>query len=333
MGDGHLAERLKPLMKRAAEAILKRQREDGAILMAPAVQPSNSLIPYFANLAVIGLMTAYPHTREPTHLQAATKWLTWYVDHLNPNGTIDDCRLQDGKLQPTGDRDSTDSYAATYLEALHRYTEASRDRRLLSALYPAVNKVVGAIRLTLQDDGLTWAKPGYRVKYLMDNVEVVRGWQSASWLAQATGRRADAQELKKLGERTLQAIDGILYHDGRGYYARAMHENGVLEHRLERWYPDVMAQLMAVAWLPASATRKRLFAHLHRQFRETWENALETGAVGVLVWWGMAATGAGDRTFAQRIALKLAEEQTLSRPQPSPAEYGHVLRICDHVLR
>ncbi|MEJ5252311.1 MAG: hypothetical protein HPY54_14420 [Chthonomonadetes bacterium] len=332
MGDGHLAERLKPVMKRAAEAILQRQHEDGAILMAPAAQPSNSLIPYFANLAVIGLMTAYPHTREPAHLQAAAKWLKWYADHLNPDDTIDDYRLRDGKLEPTGDCDSTDSYAATYLEAMHRYTEASRDRRLLSAIYPTVNKVVGAIRLTLQEDGLTWAKPGYRVKYLMDNVEVVRGWQSAAWLAQTAGHRTEAQRLKKLGERTLQAIDEILYHNGKGYYAWAMHENGVHETRLERWYPDVMAQLMAIAWLPPSATRKRLFAYLHRQFRERWESALETGDAGVLVWWGMAATGAGDRAFAQRIALKLAEEQTLSRPQPSPAEYGHVLRICGHVL-
>ncbi|MCS7310380.1 MAG: hypothetical protein NZ741_09185, partial [Armatimonadetes bacterium] len=48
------------VMQWAAEAILQRQREDGALLMAPADQLVNSIIPYFANLAVIGLTVAYP---------------------------------------------------------------------------------------------------------------------------------------------------------------------------------------------------------------------------------------------------------------------------------
>lgn len=328
MGDGHLSEgRRKQAINRAAQAILDRQHKDGAILMAPAAQVPNRLIPYFANLAGIGLAQAYPYTRNPAHLQAVAKWLRWYANHLNPDGTIGDYNLQDGNLQPTGDCDSTDSYAATFLEALHHYTEAGGERRLLTELYPAVNRVAGAIRLTLQKDGLTWAKPTHRVKYLMDNVEVFRGWQSASWLTQAMGRKAEARNLKDLAERTLQAIDETLWHEGKGYYAWAMHENGVRETRLDRWYPDVMAQLMAIAWLPPSARRKRLFARLHQQFRETWQNALEKGDVNVLVWWGMGAIGAGDRAFAQRITLKLAEEQGPQQPDAGPAEYGHILRI------
>lgn len=141
------------------------------------------------------------------------------------------------------------------------------------------------------------------------------------------GRKAEARNLKDLAERTLQAMDEALWQEGKGYYAWAMHESGVRETRLDRWYPDVMAQLMAIAWLPPSARRKRLFAHLRQQFRETWQNALGKGDVSVLVWWGMGAIGAGDRAFAQRITLKLAEEQVLQPSEPNPAEYGHILRI------
>lgn len=332
MGDGNLAERLKPALERAAGAILQRQRKDGAILMAPATQVPNSLIPYFANLAAIGLATAYRHTRNDLHLRAVAQWLRWYAAHLNPDGTMDDYRLQDGKLEPTGDRDSTDSYAATFIEALHRAVQASGDRSFCAALYPAVTRAVGAIRLTLQEDGLTWAKPTYRVKYLMDNVEVYRGWQSATWLAQTMGRKSDADSFKKSAESTLRAIENSLFLEGKGHYAWAMHENGVLETRLERWYPDVMAQLMGIAWLPPSARRKGLFARLRKQFGDSLQSALENGEVGVLVWWGMAATGAGDRSLAQRIALKLAEERVLNQSQPSPAEYGHVLRIWGELL-
>ncbi|GIV17398.1 MAG: hypothetical protein KatS3mg022_2833 [Armatimonadota bacterium] len=333
MGDGNLAERLKPALNRAADAILQRQHEDGAILMAPAAQPVNSLVPYFANLAAIGLAAAYPHTHNKAHLQAVERWVHWYAAHLNPDGTMDDYRLQDGKLQPTGDCDSTDSYAATFLEALHRAVQASLDRRLLTALYPAARKAVGGIRLTLQEDGLTWAKPSYRVKYLMDNVEVYRGWQSAAWLAQAMGRKSDANSFKQSAERTLRAIEGSLFSQSRGYYAWVMHEDGVLEARLERWYPDVMAQLMAIAWLPPSTRRKGLFARLRKQFGDSLQSALEDGDAGVLVWWGMAAIGAGDRVFAERIALEFAEERVLSQMGANPAEYGHVLRICAAILR
>lgn len=330
MGDGHVAEVFRPALQRAAAAILQRQRADGAILMAPAAQPVNSLIPYFANLAAIGLAAAYPRTRDASHRLAVAKWLRWYAAHLNPDGTMDDYRLQDGNLQPTGDCDSTDSYAATFLEALHRYVEVSRDRQLLSALYPAAIKATGAIRLTLQDDGLTWAKPTYRVKYLMDNVEVYRGWRSAAALARLMNRKGETDTFQRFAERTLRAIDTILFREDRGYYALAMHENGVMEARLVRWYPDVMAQLMAVAWLPPASRRKELFRRLRQQFQTQWEDALDGGEVDVLVWWGMAALGAGDRPFAERIARKLAEEQVLNQPQAGPAEYGHVLRICSN---
>jgi len=320
----------KSALKQAAAAILQRQRADGAILMAPADQPVNSLIPYFANLAAIGLAAAYPRTRDASHRVAVAKWLRWYAAHQNPNGTISDYRLQDGNLQPTGDCDSTDSYAATFLEALHRYVEVSRDRQLLDALYTAAVKATGAIRLTLQDDGLTWAKPTYRVKYLMDNVEVYRGWQSAAALALLMNRKGEADTFQRLAGRVLRAIDTILFHEEKGYYAFAMNENGTMEARLERWYPDVMAQLMAVAWLPPAPRRKELFGRLRQQFQTQWQDALEGGEVSVLVWWGMAALGAGDRPFAERIARKLAEEQVLNQPQPGPAEYGHILRICSN---
>lgn len=320
------------VMRWAAEAILSRQRGDGAILMAPVSQQENSLIPYFANLAVIGLVVAYPHTRNRAHVQAAQRWLRWYVAHQNPDGTIDDYQLRNGALQSTGEHDSTDSYAATFLEALHRTARASEGQDWLGSLYPAARKAVDAICLTLQRDGLTWAKPSHRVKYLMDNVEVYRGWQSAQWIAETTGRRAEAGAFRSLAQRTLQAIDDLLFLRERGYYAWALHENGARETRLSQWYPDLLAQLMAIAWLPASARRKALLARLRQQFRQVWQTAVEDGDVGVLVWWGMAAIGTGDRAFAQHLILPPVKEQVRARATPNLPEYGHVLRLCAELL-
>ncbi|MCS6951018.1 MAG: hypothetical protein NZ520_11215 [bacterium] len=321
------------VMQWAAEAILQRQREDGALLMAPADQLVNSIIPYFANLAVIGLTVAYPHTRNGLHVRAAQRWLRWYATHLNADGTIYDYRVRSGATQPTGDYDSTDSYAATFLEALQRTAQVGGSRQWLVSLYPAARKAAGAIRLTLQPDGLTWAKPSYRVKYLMDNVEVFRGWQSAQWIARTMRRKREAEEFQKLAGHTLQAIEAQLFLQEEGYYAWALHEDGARETRLSEWYPDIMAQLMAIAWLPASARRKTLFARLHQQFRRVWQSALEENQVSTLVWWSMAAIGAGDHDFARRLMRPLMEEGVRGRAQLHLGEYGHVLRVCAELPR
>lgn len=319
---------LTQLIQWAADAIVQRQRPDGALLMEPADQSANSVIPYFANLAVIGLANAYPHLRRRSYLHTAQKWLQWYASHMNPDGTIHDYQLLGGELRPTGDCDSTDAYAATFLEALERTAQVSGERRWWSSLYPAAVKAVGAIRLTLQADGLTWAKPGRRVKYLMDNVEVFRGWRSARWIAHSLGRGSEAAEWERQAHRTLAAIDRWLFLPREGWYAWALHEDGTRESGLSQWYPDVMAQLMAIAWLPASTRRKRLFAQLQRQFAPMWQTAMESGDVGALVWWGMAAMGAGDRAFAQRVVHRLAESGAKDAAAAGLAVWGHVLRLC-----
>lgn len=325
MADGNLKEQVVQLARREAEAILRCVHPEGAILVAPASQGGERVVPYFANLAAIGLVVAYTLTRNRRYLSAAEGWLRWYTRHLNHDGTIDDYRLQGNRLEPVGDCDSTDSYAATYLEALQRYQQAQPAPHRLASLEPTLEAVSGAIRLTLQPDGLTWAKPSYRVKLLMDNVEVYRGWRAAALLAQQRGRVSEVQALQRSAERTLNAIEERLFLQERGYYAWAMHENGIRESELNSWYPSVMAQLMAVAWLPPNERRKRLFGWLRQQWSHSWQQAVEQADLAVLVWWGMAAVGAGDFSFALQMCRPLMQASTLA--SPSPAERAHAIRL------
>lgn len=293
--------------------------------MAPASEGGNRVVPYFANLAAIGLTASYTLTRDQQYLKAAEGWLRWYAKHLNPDGTIDDHRLQGDRLQPTGNCDSTDSYAATFLEAFARYQQAASNPQLLSTLYPAVEAVLGAIRLTLQPDDLTWAKPSHRVKFLMDNVEVYRGWRAAARLARMANRHAQGEAMEQQAQRTLRAIEKHLFLPNAGYYAWAMHGDGVREQEIKEWYPSIMAQLMAVAWLPPAPHRKRLFAWLRQQGKPLWQRALDQADMAVAVWWGMAAIAAGDYPFSQQVAVSLSRAS--SPVVPSPAERAHAIRL------
>jgi hypothetical protein len=106
------------LRSRAAERILASQAPDGSIrVLRGAVR---MVIPYFANFAAIGLADA--HRSDPgdlRYLAGADRWLDWYAAHMNADGTVFDFVVTPAdQLVSTGDFDSTDSYASTFLEAL-----------------------------------------------------------------------------------------------------------------------------------------------------------------------------------------------------------------------
>ncbi len=102
---------------RCADEILKRQTSDGAIVMG-GIQSTSNVSPYFANLGAIGLAKAAQETGNRRYLFAAEHWFDWYAAHMNPNGTVYDYTGSPAAWRPTGDFDSTDSYAATALELL-----------------------------------------------------------------------------------------------------------------------------------------------------------------------------------------------------------------------
>ena len=61
-----------------------------------------------------------------------------------------------------------------------RATSAARAR--LTALANGLDGALRAIEATTDTDGLTWAKPAWHVKYLMDQSEVYAGLQAAKRL-------------------------------------------------------------------------------------------------------------------------------------------------------
>jgi hypothetical protein len=215
--------------------------------------------PYYSNLAASGML------KDSARYTQVLNWMKWYVAHLNwPDkwgmyGTMYDYNIVNGKVVSAGDADSTDSYAATFLSlAWEAYQTGNGTlQSYVKSISYQLDMIAGVLTQTQQSDGLTWAKPDYQIKYLMDNSEVYRGLQDASSLFNAIGNPAKGTFYGQAAAANKQGILGMwmngvwaVYKDGIG---RLMGPNmGV-------WYPDASAQVFPVLYqvLPGSDSRSQ----------------------------------------------------------------------------
>lgn len=317
--------------QRAADAIRARQLPNGAILVDPVSVSPNWLMPYYSNLASIGLTVAYKTLRTAAYRDAAQRWLEWYAAHMNHDGTMYDYTYENGTLTSRNTYDSTDSYAATFIEGMERFRQEAGGSAFVRTRYSAIRKAVQAIQLTYQSDGLCWSRPDYPVKYLMDNVEVYRGLQAAAQIARVLRQDSDSQQWRQLAAKTRMAIETLLWYNAGGYYAWARHQNDALETRLSEWYPDVMAQLMAIAWLPVSARRQTLYQTLKAQFYSLPPSLNTNLDIEKAVWWGMAARTIGDSSAITEIQDKLLHVDLRRRQLYPVSLYGHLIRVLNGI--
>ena len=155
--------------------IRQGQLPDGAIAWYVDRQRIN---PYLGNYAAIGLAEAYRVTRTTADLTAASAWLSWYAAHENASGFVTDYTVSSTGIETsTGDMDSTDAYAGTFLLAVRAVSRAGGNIKTLTT---AIKGAVTAVEATQDGDGLTWAKPTWQVKYLMDESEVYAGLRAAA---------------------------------------------------------------------------------------------------------------------------------------------------------
>lgn len=307
------------LVRKIADRILEHQTEEGAILMNPKGERENFVIPYFSNFAALGLCRAYSVTKDEKYLKSARAWLDWYAKHLNPDGTIYDYKGPPLCLVPTGDYDSSDAYAGTFITAVWNCYLAKPDITFLKKLYPAVRKAIEGIKLTLQSDHLTFAKPTHPVKYLMDNVETWQGLSNAGRIAEVLGYREDKEEFLSLASSMLGSLEEKFWDEEDRCYAWAIYAFGIKAKGLRRWYPEQMANLMAIAWLPFTPRRKELYLNLREKFQPAEERDLEK-----LLWWGMAGRGAREEKDVEIFLRKILEGDFLSL---RPYLLGHLLSL------
>jgi hypothetical protein len=302
--------------------IREAQLPDGAIAVDPG---SSQISPYAANYAALGLARAASELHYRPDADAAWQWLAWYQAHQDAAGFVTDYELTaDGTEASTQTYDSTDAYAGTFLTAAAATWQADPDQARLKSLARGITRAVAAIQATQTADGLTWAKPSYRVKLLMDNAEAYGGLRSAVTLATALGEPALATRATT-DARHMAAGVASWWNPHSGGFDWARDSNGT--NSATSWavlYPDAMENAWAVAYgLATPAQAASILSHLERmqpRWAEPDQSALMASGTGVsqqsvgywpVAGWALTLTGQDNRALdaAATISAGTAAQQ------------------------
>lgn len=231
--------------------------------ISPAVYTNweyTRVVPYFSAFAVLGIIAADRDGGQ----QTALNYINWYISHMNTAesdvngvaGTVYDYYVfvsPDGKkaaevtyMDIYGDKtrnyDSTDSYAATFIQILCAYTE-KYDKDFLNDKKELIETLKGVIYSTYcEENGLTGAKPDYMVCYLMDNCEVYNAFRDLADIFPEY--EEDAKKIKDGIQNNLHTY---------GYYYPAVFENGTPAYEITdktemEYYPHATSQLFPVTF-------------------------------------------------------------------------------------
>lgn len=305
---------------------------NGALLYTP-----QQIDPYFANIAAIGM------TKDPNRMPQVVAWMNWYVNHLNwPDkwglyGTTYNYTVNNGVETSTNDADSTDSYAATFLTVAWNAWENgdANTRSYISSLSYQLDTIGGVLIQTQQSDGLTWAKPDYQIKYLMDNCEAYRGLRDLASLFQAMG---DSAKSSYYGAAANNMQNGILamWMDGNWAVYKDYYGNYIAPN-MSTWYADATAQVFPVLMGVVAGSDARA-QQSYASFNEAWPGwpTLSFNAQDSFPWCLIvdAAAAMGDNA---RVATYITNIQSkyVSNSFPWPfynAEGGWFLRANNYML-
>ncbi|HBT48871.1 MAG: S-layer-like proteiny domain protein [Caldanaerobacter subterraneus] len=318
---------LESIMKGEAQWLKEIQLPNGVIPMNKlATDNKYKVIPYFSNIALLGILEV------PGYEEVVKKYLDWYISHLNANdyngltGTVYDYyyKITDNGLVEisTNDYDSTDSYAATFLSLVRKYYEKTGDIDYLNSHKEQIETIAQVIISTLDSDGLTWAKPNYKVKYLMDNSEVRKGLEDAVWLFREVYKD---EEKATMYSSYLKKVDkGIesLWDEELGIYHAYKDEKGNLgATNMQTFYPDATAQLFPIWTGHISPSSERALT-LYNKFNHYHSGWPVLNTTDEYPWAMIAYTAAilGDKTRVE-IFLDAVKKKYIDTGRNNPTWY------------
>lgn len=315
----------------ACEALLQRQHPIGIWQQS---SNDNRLIPYFnhfgANALVVSAGQLTDRAAQSVLLTAVDKWLFWYLSHMQGDGTVHDYQVTDGVPEDTGNCDSTDSYAALFLMVLWNRLYVGGVPEKVSSWLPAINAAVRAMKLTEDPaDGLTYAKPGWPKKYLMDNAEVMLGYRAAAKLYAWAGNGEKAAAALQKAVQINHTLETQFWLPQVQYYAWAKDKTGAMDAGMSKWYPDALANILylAIGGDAANQRHQELMDRLAAMFMSDNQDAELTWHIRTehFLWWMQAAAKLGRAEFA----LALWERVDLPDPAGLPMSVlGHVGRTA-----
>lgn len=238
---------------------------------------SAKVMPYFSDTAVLGVIRADRAMGTTDGREVCLNYINWYISCMNTAesdingvaGTVydyyifqaDDGRTvslplyaayasqYEGKTNPY-DYDSTDSYAALFLQILFEYTDVY-DSTFLEGREDVVDALINVLEATyVQTLGLTYAKPSYAVCYMMDNCEVYCGYVEAAKIYSRFFKDEEKAELcRRRAETVQEAICTAMWDGESNAFLAAVDTSGKNIYDgndLTEFYPQATCQLFPV---------------------------------------------------------------------------------------
>ncbi len=269
--------------------IASLQLNNGAIPMTYNANAELTVNPYFSSYAGLALLD--DAEKYATHVK---NYMDWHFAHLNTeetdyagvDGTIYDYKVtvKDGVV--TGEKmsprkyDSSDAYAAVFLTLLNKYQQKTGDTEYIFSKRAEIARIVNAMVATMHE-GLAFACPDYKIKFLMDNSEVYEGAVAGVELFDSIICKKDASYNKTLEVcRTTvtdvgDAIEFKMWNNFGGYYRTALNAQGKSASKFswKSFYPSATSQLFAISCgvIPAESERAK---NIYSKFCENidWEH-------------------------------------------------------------
>jgi len=195
MEETKVNEQIAAYQKVAAEEaawLWGQQLSNGAFAFYNSENGSVYINPYFSEIVAIALIR---HDNSPNAKAAIENYFDWHFSHINTAeedynglaGTIYDydAVVKNGVVVSETSKnhyDSTDSYSALFVKALADYAKTYGDSSYILAHETQIRDIVNVMFATMGENGYTYAKPDYKICYLMDNAEVYAGLCAADYL-------------------------------------------------------------------------------------------------------------------------------------------------------
>lgn len=270
------------------------QLENGAIPMTYSKNGELRMNPYFADFAALALLD-----NAEKYADNVKAYMDWHFGHLNTaeedfnglDGTVYDyvITMKDGRIisevisEPDNadPYDTTDSYAATFLTVVYKYFCKTGDSDYLLANAEDLERITNVIFSNLQN-GLTYAKPNHKVKYLMDNCEVYEGAIAAAGIFEElvlSGKNEYApmrDDCKELICVIKENINNKLWNYVGRYYKPGIAAYVGVPTKIFSWnlyYPQATSQLFPIICGVIEPDTKRA-QHLYTGFCKSfkWES-------------------------------------------------------------
>lgn len=243
-----------------ANWLWSQQLSNGAFAFYNSDNGKVYINPYFSEIVAIALIN---HDSSPEAKTKMEHYFDWHFSHINTAetdynglaGTIYDYNVmvENGVVvseTSKGSYDSTDSYSALFIKALADYEKTYGDKEYLLAHESQIKDITNVMFATMSG-GYTYAKPDYKIMYLMDNAEVYAGLKAAEYIY--SNVIDDAEMYEKVSNALAFYDEHFNEHWWKGdHYATVLNpdysEYTGYEFSWDAFYPCATAQMFPILY-------------------------------------------------------------------------------------